>query len=95
MTKVVVRFAGTLRWVSEKDQTEMDISEPATVRRLIESLILKMDRMKSIIDIGTSLDSRPDMIILVNETEIGLLEGLQTPLSEGDLVTLIPTAHGG
>ena len=94
LTRVAVRFMGTLRWALERDRMDVEISDPANVKELIETVILKMDKLKTI-DAMTPLSSTPNTIILVNETEIGLLEGLLTPLAEGDVVTLIPTAHGG
>jgi len=94
LTRVAVRFMGTLRWALERDRMDVEISDPANVKELIETVILKMDKLKTI-DAMTPLSSTPNTIILVNETEIGLLKGLLTPLAEGDVVTLIPTAHGG
>jgi len=94
LTRVAVRFVGTLRWALEKDRMDVEISDPTNVKELIETVILKMDKLKTI-DAMTPLSSTPNTIILVNETEIGLLKGLLTPLAEGDVVTLIPTAHGG
>jgi len=94
LTRVAVRFVGTLRWALERDRMDVEISDPANVKELIETVILKIDKLKTI-DAMIPLSSTPNMIILVNETEIGLLKGLLTPLAEGDVVTLIPTAHGG
>jgi molybdopterin converting factor small subunit len=51
--------------------------------------------MKSILSENIIENSRPNMIILINEVEIGLLKGLNTDLFDGDTLTLIPTAHGG
>jgi molybdopterin converting factor small subunit len=34
-------------------------------------------------------------LILKNGVEIGVLKGLETPVSNGDKLTLIPVSHGG
>jgi molybdopterin converting factor small subunit len=38
---------------------------------------------------------RNDVLILVNDTDIGALDGLDTLLSENDEVILMPISHGG
>ena len=37
----------------------------------------------------------PNIIILVNGVEVGVLKGLDTELKDGDKVVLLPAAHGG
>ena len=37
----------------------------------------------------------PNVIVLVNGVEVGVLKGLDTELKEGDEVVLLPAAHGG
>ncbi len=34
-------------------------------------------------------------LILKNGVEVGALQGLETPVSHGDKLTLIPVSHGG
>lgn len=37
----------------------------------------------------------PNIIVLVNGVEVGVLNGLKTKLKDGDEVTILPAAHGG
>lgn len=37
----------------------------------------------------------PNVIVLVNGVEVGVLKGLDTELKDGDEVVLLPAAHGG
>ena len=95
MTKVRVKLFGSLRWAFEKDHGEMQIPEPSNIRVLVETLIKTMTQPSLSPHDFSSFSHRPEMLILINDVEIGLLGGLDSTLSEGDVVTLIPTSHGG
>lgn len=95
MGKIRVKFVGAFRWASGREQIEVETEGWGKVRNVIETLVSEFTKLKSIIGDENSFDPRPSMVILVNDVEIGLLEGLETSLSDGDILTLIPTAHGG
>lgn len=40
-------------------------------------------------------DPRPNALIFLNETEIGVLKGLKTRVEDGDKLVLVPVTHGG
>ncbi|PAV72734.1 hypothetical protein WR25_18717 [Diploscapter pachys] len=75
---------------------EFDDSKPYTIRRLVDyirQILLKdCDRPELLIDNGTV---RPGVLVLVNESDWELFEGIDTELSNGDKVTFISTLHGG
>nr|MDO8084702.1 MoaD/ThiS family protein [Candidatus Sigynarchaeum springense] len=37
----------------------------------------------------------PALVLMVNDVDARLTGGLNTPLSDGDVLTLLPTIHGG
>ncbi|MHA1371645.1 MAG: MoaD/ThiS family protein [Promethearchaeota archaeon] len=37
----------------------------------------------------------PAVLILINDTDLRLLGGLDAKLNDGDVITLLPTIHGG
>jgi MoaD family protein len=92
---IKVKFVGAFRWASGREQIEVETEEWGKVRNVIETLVSEYTKLKPIIGDENSFDPRPSMVILVNDVEIGLLKGLETSLSDGDILTLIPTAHGG
>ena len=95
MKKINIKLMGTLKWAAGKEHQEIKIDKSTNVGELLESIASNSNRMRSILGENIITNSRPNMIILINEVEIGLLEGLNTGLSDGDTLTLIPTAHGG
>ena len=40
-------------------------------------------------------DPRPNVIVLLNKKEIGVLDGLDTKVCDGDKLVLVPVSHGG
>jgi len=92
---VKVRLLGVFRGSASKDQLLLKL-ECATVREVIQALAeaLPTETRARLIESELS-DLRPNAIILVNGREIGVLKGLETMISDGDEVTLIPVVHGG
>ena len=47
-----------------------------------------------LVDAGTE-DPRPNVIILLNDQDCNIFDGLKTQIEQGMRVTIIPVAHGG
>ncbi|MEM4522200.1 MAG: MoaD/ThiS family protein [Nitrososphaeria archaeon] len=58
----------------------------------VRSLIKYLNHVK--LDENVVVD-RSNTLILVNGVEISALNGLDTKVNEGDVITLIPVTHGG
>lgn len=96
--KIQVSLYGVFRSAAGSSQIQLDIpSEKPTVRLGIEHLVAQPDfhELKPLlIDSGT-MDPRPNALIMVSGREINSLNGLDTLLTEGDELSLLPVAHGG
>lgn len=92
---VTVRPLGVFRGLVGKDHVKLKL-EHATVRDVIQAVaeMLPSEARTMLIDPELN-DPRSNAIILLNGREINVLEGLETMLSDGDEVTVIPVAHGG
>ena len=58
------------------------------------STSLQKDFNQALIDPELN-DPRPNVLILLNNVEINVLDGLNTKIEDGDKVVFIPVAHGG
>lgn len=58
----------------------------------VSALIKYLNHVK--LDENVVVD-RSNTLILVNGVEISALNGLDTKVNEGDIITLIPVTHGG
>jgi len=96
MIYVKIKFLGIFREFSGKRQVTIEFEEAATVKKVVQKLteILSSEFKEALIDPELG-DPRPNSLILVNGKEIGVLQGLQTMLDDGDELVLLPVAHGG
>ena len=68
-----------------------------TVQELISALLKTVGNKffrELLVDAGTE-DPRPNVIILLNDQDCNIFDGLKTQIEPGTRVTIIPVAHGG
>ena len=94
--RVKVGLIGVFQGLSGKSQLPLELEEPAAVRdvvrKIAESSPPQLNR--ALIDPELN-DPRPNALILVNGKEVGVLDGLETEVVDGDDIVLISVAHGG
>jgi MoaD family protein len=93
---VTVKFVGALRRVANKSSMTIECSTNFSIKDLIQKILLDMPAIKTDI-IRQQADGtiKNTVLILVNEREISVLNGLDTLLTNKDEVVFIPIAHGG
>ena len=93
--KVRVRLLGMFRGLAGKNQLQLRL-ESATVKEVVQAVAeaLPAETRATLIDCGLNAPQL-NALILLNGREISVLKGLETAVSEGDEVTLIPIVHGG
>jgi molybdopterin converting factor small subunit len=87
---VLATAAGT-RQVSINSQTELSLTE------VISNLLERVDKpqfKELLIDSATN-NPLPNVIMLLDDQDCNLFQGLQTMLDPETVVTIIPVAHGG
>lgn len=78
---------------------ELSLKGPsgASLSELISNLLLKVKSQQFrdlLIDSATN-NPLPNVILLLNDQDCNLFQGLKTRIKTGTTVTLIPVAHGG
>ena len=92
---ITVKFVGALRHFSGMGELALNYKACLSIGELINEIIKEVPELKrSLIDQQLE-DPRPNALILVNGREIGVLDGLETRLKEGDEIVLVPVVHGG
>jgi molybdopterin converting factor small subunit len=87
---VLATAAGT-RQVSINSDTELSLTD------LISSLLARVDKRQFkelLIDSATN-NPLPNVIMLLDEQDCNLFQGLRTMLDSETVITIIPVAHGG
>ncbi|MGQ9460794.1 MAG: MoaD/ThiS family protein [Candidatus Bathyarchaeaceae archaeon] len=93
---IKVRLLGVLRGLSGEGLVSVESEEPTTVRKVIQKLTEAFSPEFKRVLIDPELeDPRPNALILVNEKEISVLQGLETKVNDGDEIVLVPVSHGG
>jgi molybdopterin synthase sulfur carrier subunit len=92
---LTIKFIGALRHLSGKTQVTLDYKEGVSVKDLIETISQQLPELKRTFTDSDLNDSRSNSLVLVNGTEISVLNGYETKLSDGDEVVFVPVVHGG
>jgi molybdopterin converting factor small subunit len=94
---VPVKLIGVLGSAAGNREIILPAPNILTVQELI-SMLLKTVGNKLfkglLVDAGTE-DPRPNVIILLNDQDCNIFDGLKTQIEPGTKVTIIPVAHGG
>jgi len=94
--QIKVKFLGIFKGISGREQFPMEFKKSVSVGEVVKGLteFLSPDFGRILIDPELG-DPRPNALILLNGREIGVLEGLETKVMDGDEVVFIPVSHGG
>ncbi len=87
----VLATAAGMRQVSINSETELSLTD------VISSLLARVDKRQFkelLIDSATN-NPLPNVIMLLDEQDCNLFQGLRTMLDSETVVTIIPVAHGG
>lgn len=95
MSGVKVRFYAHLRKLSEKPEININVSGQIRLGGFLKMLAnsVKKELRSQLFDEKDRI--RSGLLILVNESEISALEGLNTKISNNDTVVILPFIHGG
>jgi molybdopterin converting factor small subunit len=95
MAKITVKMLGVAKDAAGRDRETITIPEGANVHEALRTLIdLHGQPLRdALLDpvTGTPVAT----LILLNGVEIGNLQGLDSPLNQGDALVLLSVTHGG
>lgn len=72
---------------------EIELENDAKLSDLLIEMIQKEESIRKMWASPEVVDR--DALILCNETDVGLGEGLDTKLNDGDVIVVLPLIHGG
>jgi len=93
--EVTVRFIGTFRTISGKSKFTIEYGDMPNVKKAVEKIVEELPKLKGVLIDADLQDPRPNTLILLNEREISILNGLETTLKNGDEIVFVPVSHGG
>jgi len=94
---VKVKLIGALTRLAGKSEVCLEATRSMAVSEAIGKICKKIaipEFEQAIID-SNSKTVGPHIIVLVNDRDTSVLQGLRTRIRSNDTITLIPVAHGG
>jgi molybdopterin converting factor small subunit len=93
---VRIKMLGTLRSASKENEEELTVPADSNVGQVVERLSKSVDVARATLSTGVSLiDHVRNALILLNGVEINNLQGLRTPVEDGDTLVFVSVTHGG
>jgi molybdopterin synthase sulfur carrier subunit len=94
--RIRLRFLSTMRHIVGENEKVIELSKEATVGDLLRLILTTYsEKVSTLLFEEDNKSVRNDILILINDVDMDVLEGVDTVLSEEDEVTLMPIAHGG
>jgi molybdopterin converting factor small subunit len=89
-----VKMLGVLREVGSNERT-VSIVEGATVDSVIRGLMTEDGRLEAALWDKVVDSPFPNALIMIDGVEVNNLEGLETPVNQGQELVLLSVVHGG
>lgn len=88
---IMLKLIGVLSFFAGVDSLRVEVDEGCIIADLLRSLCDKYDGdFKEIV-----CSNRGEVLILINDVEVGVLDGWRSRLHDEDVVVLVPVSHGG
>jgi len=93
---VRIKMLGTLRSASKKNEEKLTVPADSNVGQVVERLSKSVDVARATLLTGVSpTDHVQNALILLNGVEVNNLDGLRTPVEDGDTLVFVSVTHGG
>ena len=90
-----IMFLGSLQYDLGQMEITFNLNEGSTIKSVVKELIEKEEFRDLQHFFTESYESTRSVLIFINEQDITVLEGMDSPLQVGDKITFIPVVHGG
>jgi molybdopterin converting factor small subunit len=95
MARVTVRMIGVAKEAAGIPEQNLTIPSNANVSFVLQTLIERHgDALRDAI-LDPTTQTPVSTLILLNGVETGNLQGLETPIADGDTIVLLSVTHGG
>ncbi|MHA1976056.1 MAG: MoaD/ThiS family protein [Candidatus Hodarchaeales archaeon] len=93
--EILLVFLGSLQYDLGHMELTYNFEEGTSVKSAVQQLS-ENSKYKNLSEFFTaSYESTRSVIVFINDQDISVLEGMDSPLKQGDKLTFIPVIHGG
>ncbi|MBN1331141.1 MAG: MoaD/ThiS family protein [Candidatus Heimdallarchaeota archaeon] len=89
--KIVFHFKGSI--FDQKDPLTLETKEGTTVFEALQYISSEFPKLQSLLFKNTVI--RTDILVLVDRTDVKSMQLFDMPLSNEQVITILPLAHGG
>ncbi len=94
--EILLVFLGSLQYDLGQMELTYDFKEGTTTVKSVVQTLSNIPKFKGLNHFFTdSYESTRSVIVFINDQDISVLEGMDSPLAQGDKLTFIPVIHGG
>lgn len=94
--QIEVKLLGVLQKLAGKHTVLVKFDSFVAVKDVVFELANSLpSKFKEVLIDPELKDPRPNVLILLNNTEVSVLDGLNTKVENGDKLVLLPVSHGG
>ena len=95
MARIVVKMMGVAKEAAGTPEETLETSENADISTVLQTLIEEHGTSFRDAILDPVTQTPVATLILLNGVEIGNLQGLDTPVTDGDTLVLLSVTHGG
>jgi MoaD family protein len=92
---VNVKFIGSFRSLSGKNELELRLQESSPIKEVIKMIVEELPKLGQALTNPECEGPKTNMLVLVNGKELSVLECFETMIIDGDEVVFVPVVHGG
>ena len=92
-----IKLIGVLATAASTRQVRIDSETELSLTEVISNLLAQVDnrQFKDLLIDSATNSPLPNVIILLDEQDCKLFQGMRTKLDSETVITIIPVAHGG
>ncbi|NHI83197.1 MAG: hypothetical protein EAX81_02680 [Candidatus Thorarchaeota archaeon] len=90
---VTIILRGSIAVHVKLSRYDVEIGDDTILREVLQTLVGKFTEIQHFWSTPDLIDR--DTLVLLNETDIGLTGGLDSKVSQGDIIIILPLVHGG
>lgn len=92
--RVSFKSFGPIRRALNSQVLDIDVPDNSTVREVIDRIVeIGGDEVRRLVLNGNRVSG--NLIVMLNKRDVATLEGEDTPVSENDVVVVLPHVQGG
>lgn len=93
--RVNVRMLGVFRETGKSKESKIELTAGSTIRDVINNVIGDDDALRTILW-DKQVDSPfPNALVMLDGIEVNNLQGMATPVTDGQELVLLSVVHGG